>query len=237
MAIDIKKIRIWLADIIFPKSCFGCGREGEWLCETCRKSIALEKIFRCPVCGQINFDEKVCAACRSGSFLNGLWAMADYKNPLVEKIIVGLKYQFVSEIAVYFDDLVAGYFSGVKMNLPVGAILAPIPLHRRRFLWRGFNQAELLAMAASRVLNLEVENHLLIRQINNQPQAKLKARERENNVRNIFRVDSMVTEKWRGRPVVLVDDVYTTGATMQEAARVLKGAGFSEIFGLVLARG
>ncbi len=142
-------------------------------------------------------------------------------------------------------------------------ILIPIPLHRKRFLFRGFNQAELLARILGKELNLKVENEILKRKIFTLPQTELKDPEaRKQNIKNAFSlVDaerSKITlkslfcfqksslkssinslspkDKIKNKNIILIDDVLTTGATLQEAAKVLKKARARKIWALVLTK-
>lgn len=114
--------------------------------------------------------------------------------------------------------------------------IIPIPLHYRRLNWRGFNQAEIIAETISEITNLRTENTVLIRSSTSRPQAEIdKKNERLKNMDNQFKV--FTDEKARGKTLLLVDDICTTGATLNECARVLKKAGAKKVIGFVIARG
>ncbi len=225
----------WLEDLFFPVSCLNCGREGEWLCVSCRSAIDCHKNRFCPVCKRIKDDCSPCESCRDKIILNGLWIVASYDNELIQKIISAIKYEFVEDLSSYLDDLFKNYF-GNKNDWQHNAVLVPVPLHRKRFLNRGFNQAQLICQSLNRVFGNEIESGIISRIINSQPQAKLNSADRQNNVRGIFKVNEFKCGLL-DREIVLVDDVYTTGATMGECAGILKRAGFKQITALVLARG
>jgi len=211
---------MWLYELLFPKRCVGCSQTGEWLCHRCKSPLMVGVDTK-------NNDGSV------GTYLDGLWAVADYKNPLIKKIIGLIKYNFAIEIAAILEDLLKSYYSR-HPDLASQAVLVPVPLHRHRFLWRGFNQAELICNLLKKISGHNINNNILKRKINNQPQAKLKADKREKNVSGVFEVSVGISIP---ETILLVDDVYTTGSTMQECARVLKNAGCKRVGGLVIARG
>ncbi len=118
--------------------------------------------------------------------------------------------------------------------------LVPIPLHRTRLRKRGFNQSFLLASELGRILGVEVQE-LLIRARDTTPQVELGRADRAKNVRGAFAIDKKVQKTgvvpdWQGARVLLIDDVFTTGATLGEAAKILQGAGAGEICALTLGR-
>ena len=115
-----------------------------------------------------------------------------------------------------------------------GNLVVPVPLSRKRRRWRGFNQAELLARAVAQNYGLTLDSNNLIRIKHKKPQAKLNEIHRLANVKECF--------AWRGgdlnkKNIILVDDVVTTGATLNECAKVLKAAGAGQVWGLVVAKG
>ena len=128
-------------------------------------------------------------------------------------------------MAEYLGDFV----KGIKPDA-----LIPIPLHRARRISRGYNQAEILAKAMGECLGIRVETLLLKRRKNTVPQKKLNPEERQNNLKRAFIIARNDVKLER---VVLVDDIYTTGITMNEAARVLKEAGVKEVYFVTLACG
>jgi len=108
-------------------------------------------------------------------------------------------------------------------------------LEKRKLKQRGFNQAEEIAKELSSFLKIPLVSDCLTKIKETLPQVELSGKKREENIKGVFLVKN--NEKTRGRKVLLVDDVYTTGSTMEEAARVLKTAGAKEVWGVVVARG
>jgi ComF family protein len=110
----------------------------------------------------------------------------------------------------------------------------PVPLGKRRLKWRGFKQAEELAKELSSFLKIPLVSDCLIKIKETLPQVELSEKEREENIKGVFKIKN--DEKILGKKILLVDDVYTTGSTMKECARILKRAGAKEIIGIVIAR-
>jgi len=194
--------------------------------------------------------------------LNGVWIAALYDEFLISRAIKSLKYHFISGIAddlnkmliIFVDRLLRqskvlrlGLAEGVSRlsfkraeSLPLAILnfnenlIIPVPLSSKRLRWRGFNQAELLAEKVAENYGLALDKSSLIRIKHKKAQAKLDEIHRQENIKGCF--------EWRGsnlnkRNVILIDDVVTTGATLNECAKVLKAAGAGEVWGLVVAKG
>ncbi len=202
-----------IKDLLFPKFCVGCEQEGNWLCEKCLPTINTSKT-----------DKAV-------DHLDGVMALFDYGENTMSKLIKIFKYNYLMEIADIFEKIITDTkFNDVWSDF----VIIPVPLHARRQRERGFNQAEILAKLFAKKFGLSI-NKNLHRVIYTAQQAKLSGEERRLNLKNAFvfnKSAQLIPEK-----VLLVDDVYTTGATMQECARVLKNNGVKVVWSLVLARG
>ena len=180
--------------------------------------------------------------------LTDLYFALPYQNIFVKKLIRRFKYEpFIKELAETLALLIITHFQLLdnKPNFfyPVrdqgssnGAnfILIPIPLNEKRRRWRGFNQAEEIGKELSKFLKIPLVKNCLKRIKNAQPQVELSEKERRENVKDIFFCQNK--KEIFGKKILLVDDVYTTGATMEEAARILKESGAKKIFGVVVAR-
>jgi len=226
----LSRAKNFLLEIIFPIHCVGCGSEGEWLCENCAHKIQLNAQQFCPVCWQANLGGRVCVRCSSP--LDGLRVAASYqKNPELAHAIQTLKYKFSEPLAANLAAILARSIS--SKNYQAERIVVPIPLHKKRLRWRGFNQAELLARFVSSKLNLPFA-HGLTRTKNTAQQAKLSRAERIRNLAAAFELAPDFSPQ--GKTILLVDDVASTGTTLVEAAKILKQNGAQEVWGLVLAR-
>lgn len=202
-----------IKDLLFPKFCADCGQEGSWLCEKCLPKINTLKI------------EKAVAN------LDGITALFDYGENTTSKLIRTFKYNYVLEVADIFKKII----NETKFDCDwQDFVVIPVPLHARRERERGFNQAEILAKIFSEKFGLVVNKNLQ-RGLYTTQQAKLSREQRLLNLKDafVFNKDDKVTPE----KVLLVDDVFTTGVTMQECAKVLKNNGVKIVWGLVLARG
>lgn len=255
------KIKTFLLDLIFPIECLGCGKEDVWLCEECFNNIPINQEQICPLCKRISLFGKTCSNCQDKSYLDGILIASHYKDELLQKLIPVFKYKFVTDMAeplgellvkllksfqtgFDYQDLNRGGLNELKFKhllsvpnifIQKETVLMPIPLHKKRLKERGFNQAELLAKQVSKQFNWQIENKFLKRKHYTSPQAKLSGKEREENMRDVF--ECLGSDKIINTKIILIDDVMTTGATMQDAARTLKNAGAKEVWGLALAHG
>ncbi|MEK7625040.1 MAG: ComF family protein [Patescibacteria group bacterium] len=210
-----------LKEYLFPRFCVSCGKEGEWWCRTCRGKIT-----------PFNFDSPLGRG-RGGlaTSLDKLTALFHYTdNPALEKLIKDFKYNYVRDI----DDLWTEILSDAKLTFATDAVFVPVPLHDRRLRERGFNQAAELSRILSKIYHRPERAGELRRVRVTSQQAGMTREDRLNNVAGAF---AWVGEEVAPARVVLVDDVYTTGATMGECAKVLRANGAKYIEALVLAHG
>jgi ComF family protein len=254
--------RDFVIDLVFPIECLGCGEEKEWLCPRCFKLIALKSGQYCLHCKAPKRYGEFCQSCQPLYGLNGVWIAGDYEDKLLSAIIKNLKYRFARDLSVVLGDFLTLFlknfiarsrfssqdvgeeniwrkFKTIKQSPDIlldfsHSVIIPVPLHNKRRRWRGFNQAEEIAATVANCFSLPLVLNRLIRIKHRPPQAKLKENERQSSVRGIF--------AWSGGPlnsrnIILIDDVVTTGSTLNECARVLKKNGAGEVWGLVAAKG
>lgn len=248
---SLKQLYTFILDIIFPVYCLGCGEEGQWICPNCFGKIELLKKQACPVCGAESQTGARCFNCRAKTELDGVIAATAYfgkerKESLAKTAIHVFKYRFVKDLSVPLAKVMIRQLKNRKIKksektIIFGSdvndkIIIPVPLHAKRFRWRGFNQAELLADRVSGYFNLPVERSVLVRQKNNIPQVEVKDRkDRIENIKDAFICSG--NEKIKEKTVILIDDVATTSATLGECAKALKSSGAKEVWGVVVARG
>jgi len=231
-----QKNKSWLVffntikDYIFPINCLGCGQEGEWLCTNCFKTINLSGVFACPVCHKENKTGFCCETCKTKSVLTKHIAMTKYiETLLIGKVIQSLKYSYTEDIQVTIDKLIKSFLFNNKLDK--FDYIVSIPLHKKRFVERGFNQAEIIAKLLAEQLKVPLIDALTRKKYTFQ-QAKLDRQERLKNIKDAFQIKKKV----RGK-ILLVDDVFTTGSTLQEATKVLLLSGAKEVCSFSLARG
>jgi len=239
-------VKNFLLDILFPKFCLGCKKEGTFLCKDCEAVLDVQRRHQ-------RF---------SGKYLSDLYWALSYENPLVKTFIHNFKYEpFVKELAKPLSKLILNHFQLIENPPPFlenkSFILVSVPLSKKRLKWRGFNQAEEIGKELSSFLKIPLISNCLIKIKETSPQVDLPEKKRKENVVGAFLVKP-VRKEWRvwdpvrkcwfsngikdkektkGKKVLLVDDVFTTGSTMEECAKTLKKSGAKEVIGIVIARG
>ncbi|MFH1002571.1 MAG: ComF family protein [Chloroflexota bacterium] len=218
-------------DLLFPPGCVGCGRGGDWLCPSCRRSLPVIVPPLCPRCGLPQASGVLCPACAGGTTaLDGIRAPFRFDG-VMRQAIHWLKYRNLRVLAEPLAGLLGDYFD--RNPLPAEVLVA-VPLHPRRLRERGYNQSRLLAGELARLTGLPVVDGCLVRQRHTPPQARTTSvDERRRHLAGAF---ACRDGRLRGKQVLLVDDVATSGATLGAAAVALKAAGAASVWGLVLAR-
>lgn len=234
----IKEVFNAVLETLFPSeiTCFLCGNEVYeskfCLCDKCEKELPVVK-KRCLRCGSpIYSDANYCLTCKNTvRHFNFARSPLIYKEGIA-KAIKDFKYEKKTYLAKYFGRFLFEEFNKFKETHPVDLIV-PIPLSNERFKERGFNQSELLANELSALSNIPVDSTSLIRVKNTSTQTALSFQERQENLENAFKVENKNAIK--GKVVLLVDDVLTTGSTVSHAGETLKKAGAKAIYVLTLA--
>ncbi|MDD4607451.1 MAG: ComF family protein [Patescibacteria group bacterium] len=231
----IIKIKTTCLDFLFPIKCLGCGQEGVWLCKQCFDKIHLKTNLHCPVCKKRSEQAQPCVTCQSQSFLDRLYIAGSYEDELLHKVIHYLKYQYIKDLAQPLAQLLINFINQHQTNFEQDIILIPIPLHKKRYHQREFNQSELICRHLQTEFKWLIRTDILFRKLHTASQMKLKKHQREKNIQGAF--ESKFKPELENKTLILVDDVATTGSTLQEAAKILKQTGFKNVWGLVLARG
>lgn len=232
------KIFNYILDLIYPRRCPCCDDilpPGGVLIHTrCLEKMKLQTPPYCMKCGTaiVGSEGKLCAGCREKrhGFVRGR-SLYEYRS--AAQSIYRFKYGNRQEYATAYAQQINDYLGGFLRNLNADAIV-PIPLHKKRLAKRGYNQARLLSREISRVSGIPEIKDLLIRTKNTAPMKILSAPERQKNLKNAFIVRKNSVKL---KTIILVDDIYTTGATMDEAARALHEAGIPEVYFVALAGG
>jgi len=202
-------------DVLFPRFCLNCQKEGTYLCEDCFSLIDITEKQYFPFC----------------------YCAASYENFIVKKLISQFKYEpYVKELAKPLASLIIAHLLNLnKADSFKNYILIPAPLHKKKMKQRGFNQSAEIAKELSRNLMIPVFDDVLIKIKQTPSQTELKKEERTKNVKGAFFCQK--PEIVKERKILLVDDIYTTGSTIEEGRRALKKAGASEVWGVVVAHG
>lgn len=219
-------------DFIFPKTCVSCGKFGSYICKKCFTKIELVENPICPECQRQAIGGKTHPGCQGKYGLDGLAVACRYRGP-VRAAIQKVKYRFAWDIHKILVDLIAD--SIWRFSVPKNAVLTSVPLFGRRKSWRGFNQAELLAYDLAKRFGEKYRGDLLMRTADTKTQVGLSREERKSNIKGAFSI--IQNPKVKGQNFIIVDDVFTTGATAKEACRVLKRGGANEVWAVTVALG
>ncbi len=219
-------------DVLFPARCVGCGAYGAFLCQSCQAELPRARPPRCPICWRPQPRAAPCGRCREERpAFQGVRSLYLYQGAAREAVHA-LKYNYVSALAQPMARLMAAY---VEEEEAIEAdLLAAVPLYVRRQRLRGYNQSLLLARELSRLCGLPLAERGLARRRNTPPQARsADAEARKRNVADAFVADRRRVE---GKRVLLIDDVMTTGATLDACAGALRQAGAASVWALTFAR-
>lgn len=219
--------RRWLHNAL-PGSCLLCGSDSgaSLLCPACAADLPMPPSACCPQCAdQTTYGERCGACLKEAPHFDQAIAVFRYDFP-VDRIIHALKYGHQLAVAEWLGMRLA------ELIAPGEKLILPLPLHSDRLSDRGFNQSMEIARALGNCLNLPVDRSSLVRNRATPPQADLPLKERHKNVRGAFECTADLT----GKTILLIDDVMTTGATLNECARVLKLHGAAHITVAVAAR-
>ncbi len=231
-----------LMDLLFPPRCQVCGELcDDPLCATCMEDVEFITDPVCPYCGQAVQPGwppgRLCAECRDGRAVSGARAAGFYAGTLRDAVR-RFKFDGRTRLAEPLAEMLVVVVRREvdESGLPLGdcAALVPVPLHPARLQWRGFDQARMLCERMAEAVAMPVWTDVLARIRNTTPQTELRGSSRRENVLGAF--EARRGFKLRGRSILLVDDVFTTGATIEECARELRRAGAAAVYALTVCR-
>lgn len=230
-----------LADVVFPPQCIACGtilraRKSSF-CPACFSQIAFIRSPLCSRCGQPfsepGEDDHICGACLlAAPAFSVARALGQYERVLMD-VIHRFKYGGKTSLGERLGEFMADY-TYPSLAIADYSLIMPVPLHPQRLRQRGFNQAMILAREISRRFFLKPDFLSLQRIVSKVPQVGLGKEMREKNIRGAFQVAD--AGRIEGEKIILVDDVYTTGSTVKECARILMQNKAEEVAVLTLAR-
>jgi competence protein ComFC len=226
-----------LADLIFPKFCYGCNKSGKYLCAKCFNNRTKLNFFqKCHICKSESRIGFVHEDCKDKSYLDGLVHVVVYDD-LVKQLIHDMKYKYLSEICNEFGSIMSEYFK--KLYNLKDFVVTAIPLHRSKYYLRGFNQAEKMAKRFCAELNYEYLE-IIERKSKTKTQVGMNQIQRESNLKDAFEIiytSEIANKLLNYKKIILIDDVFTTGTTMNEVARIIKSEyEHLEVFGFSFAR-
>ena len=229
---------------VFKQSCLLCksahgGNIG--LCDDCQKDLPWHTEPHCPQCGLLSFNHQLCGHClKSPPDFDATLALFTYDFPLAA-LLQRYKYGNMLNLSHSFADLMAAHLLRHRVQTnhistkSIDLIIA-MPMHPQRLQERGFNQALEIAKLLAKKLNVPLDYTVCIRNKLTPPQASLPLKERVKNIRGVFSVNEAHKINLKGLKIALIDDVMTTGASLNELAKTLKKAGASHVECWVIAR-
>jgi len=233
----------WVVNLVFPPVCPLCktilgGTDKDLIiCPSCQKAIRLVRPPVCPRCGLPvpagDGAGYLCGPCLQERRYFEIHRTSGLYEGALREAIHRFKYEGVFPLVRFFGDLLQPTLRTLSQDYPV-AVMVPVPLHIRRLRERGFNQALLLAKELSSRMGIPYAERALKKVKDTPVQIGLKKKERRINLRGAFQVKDQ--EAIQGKAVMLVDDVYTTGATVNECSRALLKAGAERVAVLTVAR-
>ena len=234
----MKKILWWIRELLFPRRCPICDKPvrpaGELICAACKTKLKYVSEIHCMKCGKPlqEATKEYCEDCskKKHKYIQGK-SLYEYKS--AAGMIYRFKYGKRREYAEFLGKEMAEHFSS-DLKKWGAEMLIPVPIHKIRKKQRGYNQAELLAAELSRQTGIPMKNNLVVRCKKTVPQKMLKDEERQNNLKKAFKIGQNDVKL---STIIIIDDIYTTGSTVNEMADVLRKAGIDKIYVLTLAIG
>lgn len=228
-------IVFWFFQALFPRFCLRCKKERTWFCESCFAIYSPQPRFlSCPFCKKHSFFGYTCETCRKETFLDGCFSFGSYADPVLRQALHLWKYVGNTEMENLLKHWInsSSLLSKISFFQESSWVFQPIPLHKKRKLERGFNQAEIFARELSLQTGFQTGDYLE-RRLWTEPQAIKSGQERR--VGELDAIFSLKTKKIQEN-IFLCDDVLTSGATLDAAAKILKEAGAQTVWGITLAR-
>ena len=221
--------------ILYPRNCPICGvllPYGDYVCSKCAPQLPYVQEPTCLSCGKpvSSREQEYCYDCRifPKSFRSGL-ALFLY-NEKTRPAMTAFKYKNRRVLSQFFArEIFSRHAADILRRKP--DVLVPVPIHSHKRRLRGYNQAELLARDLSVLLHIPCLSHLLLRTVDTPPQKALRPQARLNNLQDAFMVNPACRKEITGiNTVLLIDDIYTTGATMEICTRILHAAGVKNVY-------
>lgn len=236
LLIQIKKLFNLLLDIFFPIKCVNCKKDGGWLCPDCLEKSNFLKVIKCPYCKCPIFEGYVHQKCHKKLGPERIIACVPYYFPWRE-VVHTLKFKkYGLGTLPLIEELLTIWRGEKEIEIPKDFLIIPVPLHWQRRFFRQYNQAEEIAKVMAKVFELSLSPASMNRFSDTIPQSTLLREDRKRNIKGAFIVKEKDKEFIKGKSFLLVDDVFTSGATLLEACSVLKKAGAKSVWLFALAK-
>ena len=221
-----------ICDFFWPRVCINCGLFGREICLECQDLLPKVNPVLCPLCKRPTSAWQLCKNCqRSFSPIKQFFTLGDFQNPLLKKAIFAFKFSHQRGVIETLAEYLA---SKLKEGRAEFDFIIPVPITKKDFFERGYNQSAVLARTLSRFTEKEVLEKVLLKVRETLPQRTLSRRERLRNVAGAFSLKD--PQKFIAKRILVVDDVVTTGATLKEIASLFKKTGAKRIIATAVAR-
>lgn len=225
----------FIFSLLFPKKCIGCKEPGSYICPNCFSKISFLGYQYCAICQKGSVNGLTHPRCMTPYGIDGIISSIAYKG-IVKKLIYQFKYRpFLYDLRKPLGRLMC---EGLIQNETFmsfinkkDVLITSVPLHPKREKGRGYNQSKLLAQELSKFIGILYIDKILERKIYTKPQFQLTKEERKHNLKNAFSVNMNV----KGKNILLVDDITTSGVTLRECGKILKRSGAKRVLGIALA--
>ncbi|MDD4150989.1 MAG: ComF family protein [Candidatus Gracilibacteria bacterium] len=226
----------FIKDIITPKKCYNCGQIGYFLCPQCLEKTKKHKSY-CYLCKKESLNFKIHPTCHDDDFfLDNIIVLNHYSDKTIKKLIKNSKYynkkDIIDDFSIYLGDLL---LKNIEIEKTEDYLIIPRPMFFLKKIFRGYNQSEILAKNISKYTKINYENNLIKKIKYTKSQSKLHKSERLKNLEKSFSINKKVLEKINGKTIIIVDDVVSTGTTLNEIGKILKNNGIKKVIGLVIA--
>lgn len=208
-----------ILELVYPPTCAFCGKlSKDYICKKCELKIKKYRI-------KDSYSSK-------NMYFQEIHSIFKYEEDIRDILI---KYKFQNKAYIYKtfskiilkDEKICGFLKKYD-------IIIPVPVHKKRKNERGYNQTELISKEISKNLNIKMEKNVLMKNINTKMQSSLSKKERKDNIKGAFKVQNL--QRIENKNILIIDDIYTTGSTINECGKVLKSAGAKNIGALTIAK-
>lgn len=223
--------------LVCPPKCVLCEKVlfvGEQICTKCRKKLPFVGQYYCMKCGKpIENEKEYCAGCQRKKYYFernvSLWTY----SPQLKKSLYRFKYSNKRYYAKYYASEIYKKYGRLIFSWNIDVVV-PVPLYYKKRRKRGYNQAEVLARELCKLTKLPIDTKMVVRTKNTVPQKQLNEKERQKNVKDVFQIGKSVVKL---KKILLIDDIFTTGSTVNEIAKILKEAGCDSVYVVTLCVG
>lgn len=237
----IKRIKDFAIRLLWPEVCPFCERVyRDGICPECKEKLRRLKVVepRCMKCGKpVRYQEQeYCYDCmHTAHFFDKGWSVWLHKS-IVKQSIYQFKYHNRRCHGFYYAEAMTDLYKEIVQNVQIKNpdVIIPIPLHKKRRRIRGYNQAEIIADYLGANIHISVEKQWLLRKKYTRPQKLLNKKTRKKNLEQVFEVSD---DFQKVRTVLLIDDIYTTGSTIDSAAKLMKAEGVQNVYFLTISIG